>query len=317
MTPARRESQPLFRPAAGASGHGGFYAAYGLRFDSAVALPHFAAAEPGAADVIVRRGAVPRALPEPKLVRPRWEVAQGEFLLRVEDDLRFRVAGGREITVECAAGADAAAAAYLMGSALTALLQQRGLLTLHASAVCTERGAVLFLGKSGAGKSTLAAALAVRGYEVLADDVSAISAAAPGPPLAMPGYPNLRLWADAFDRLGLADETRRRTRDGIDKYLLPLEKFAKRPRGVRAAYALLTGSGEHLELSRAAPAEAFKMLRRHTHRRRYIEGFGNPEEHFLALARLARDVPVTRVTRPAAGVALDVLVDHFERDLAG
>lgn len=312
MIPGRSEPNP-----SGASGTAGYFAAYGLRIRSEVALPHFAAAEPGETDVVVRLGAVPRALQAPNCTRPRWEAAQDDFLFRAEENMRFRVTSGREITVERAAGDDDRAAAYLMGSAWTALLQQRGLVTLHASAVCTREGAVLFLGRSGAGKSTLAAALAVRGYEVLADDVVAVSAVPPGPPRATPGYPNLRLWADAFDRLGIAAGNRRRTRDGIDKYLLPPDRFAKRPQTIRAAYVLRAGNTQSLEFDRVTSAAAVPILWRHTHRRRYVDGFGNREAHFHALAHFTRGVPVTRVTRPAAGASLDELIERLERDLAG
>lgn len=49
-------------------------------------------------------------------------------------------------------------------------LATRGDLVLHASAVATPRGAVVFAGPGGAGKSTLAARMALRGHPVMADD---------------------------------------------------------------------------------------------------------------------------------------------------
>ncbi len=295
----------------------GYYAAYGLRIRSEVALPHFGAAAPGEPDVVVRLGAVPEALPRPRRTSRRWEAAPGDFLLRVEDKLRYRVTGGREVVVERPDGEDGLAAVYLMGSVWTALLQQRGLLTLHASAVYSEGGATLFLGRSGAGKSTLAAALAARGFNVLTDDIAAVCAAAPQePPRAMPGYPNLRLWSDAFARLGLPLESRRRVRDGIDKHLLPAERFAAEPQTIRAAYVLGKRKTEALEFSRTKPAGAFWSFKRHTHRRRFVDGLGNREGHFHALARLSRSVPVTLVTQPAGGVSPDLLASRIERHLA-
>lgn len=294
------------------------YAAYGLRFRSEVALPHFGAAEPGEPDVIIRRGAVPGALPKPRRTARHWEAAPGDFLLRVGDKLRYRVTAGREVVVEMLDGVgDELAAAYLMGSACTALLQQRGLLTLHASAVYAERGAALFLGQSGAGKSTLAAALAARGFKVLADDVAAVRIASPDSPEVAPGYPNLRLWADSLDLLGLSAGNRRRARDGLDKYLLPMEKFAAEPQPLRAAYVLRPRNAEFLEPRRETPGSAFRLLRRHTHRRRYVDGLGNQQAHFHALASIARSVPVTCIERPEEKNALDALAGQVERQLAG
>lgn len=46
-----------------------------------------------------------------------------------------------------------------------------GLTVLHASAVVTKSGALLFVGASGRGKSTLADRLMERGFEYLADDL--------------------------------------------------------------------------------------------------------------------------------------------------
>jgi serine kinase of HPr protein (carbohydrate metabolism regulator) len=47
----------------------------------------------------------------------------------------------------------------------------RGELTLHASAVANDRGALAFIGDSGAGKSTLASALCQRTHGLLSDDL--------------------------------------------------------------------------------------------------------------------------------------------------
>src|SRR6185436_17962029 len=64
---------------------------------------------------------------------------------------------------------------HLVRSVTGAVLQQRGLLPLHASALLLGAGAIALLGPSRAGKSTLAAALARRGHPVLADDVVPVS----------------------------------------------------------------------------------------------------------------------------------------------
>ena len=294
----------------------GFHTAYGLRFRSELPLPHFGVAPAGVADVVVRRGAVPQVLPSPSRTSSRWEVARGDFLLRVDERLRYRVTGGRHIVVACADGAESRAAAYLMGTVCTVLLQQRGLVTLHASAVCTEQGAVLFLGKSGAGKSTLAAMLAIRGYDALTDDVAAVEIPSHGPPRVVPGYPNLRLWADAFRRLGIPNEAGRRARDGLEKYLLPADGIAARPQAIRAMYVLQVRENESLGLLRATPAEALHILRRHTHRRRIMNAMGNRNLHFQVLTNLAQNLPITRVVRPAGGMPLGNLADLIECDLS-
>jgi hypothetical protein len=82
---------------------------------------------------------------------------------------------------------------YLLGPALGVLLQQRGLLVLHASAVAIGERVVAFVGESGWGKSTTAAALERRGHTVVADDVCALHLRGSEDPLVFPAIPRLKL----------------------------------------------------------------------------------------------------------------------------
>ncbi len=99
--------------------------------------------------------------------------------------------------------------AFFASSPFTALLQQRGVATLHAAAVATEAGAVMLLGRSGIGKSSLAAALVERGYPLLADDVTGVMLDAGGRPVALPAFAHQRLWGhpgrDALARAGAVE----------------------------------------------------------------------------------------------------------------
>lgn len=87
----------------------------------------------------------------------------------------FQMVEGRRLAVN-APGAEIGrnVRLYLLGSALGAILHQRGLLPLHACVLDFGGKAVAFLGHSGAGKSTLAAWLAERGGRLLSDDVCVV-----------------------------------------------------------------------------------------------------------------------------------------------
>jgi hypothetical protein len=83
--------------------------------------------------------------------------------------------GADEIWADWPAGeSHQCAAYYLVGPILAFVLRRRGALLLHGSSVAMGKAAVTFLGPSGAGKSTLAAALAKRGFSLLADDLMII-----------------------------------------------------------------------------------------------------------------------------------------------
>lgn len=171
------------------------YRAYGLRVRSALALPFDLLPNTGAADVTVHFGPVPstRSAGADRLVQTDlWQARPGIFLMQAEGVARYLIAEGRDVRIEPLGGGTADIAAFLVGM-WAVLLQQRGVMPLHAAAVKSPAGAVLLLGHSGHGKSTLAAALVERGYALLADDVTGL-VVRDGRVTALPSFASLRLW---------------------------------------------------------------------------------------------------------------------------
>ena len=122
------------------SGPTHWYRAYGLRIRSAVALPFDPLPDSGAfePDVTVRLGAVPETLPAcngHSIRSNRWQARPGTFLMRVEDVARYLVTGGRDMLIDPLGTDDGDVVAFFASSPFTALLQQRGVVTLHAAAV--------------------------------------------------------------------------------------------------------------------------------------------------------------------------------------
>ena len=291
------------------------YAAYGLRVRSQIALAGLRPAPAGRPDVTVRCGAVPSMLPGATRSHGLWQAAPGDFLLAFDNAVRFRVTGGREIVVDAAVGAGDLADALLASSVWTALLQQRGLLTLHASALRMGAGAVLFLGASGSGKSTLAAVLAARGHPLLVDDVAAVRIDAEGP-VVVPGVPSLRLWEDTLGHIGQPARALRPVRKDLRKYLLPVERFCTTAQPLRAAYLLGTVNALGVEVKAARPVTAVMWLRNYTHRDKLVDAFDGRGAHFRITTNIARNVPVVHVARPAGAWTLDDLANRVECDLS-
>ena len=292
------------------------YAAWGLRIRSEIALPLSPGAPEGEPDVNIRLGTTPEALAAPRLGRRNWEAAPGLFLLKVEEVARYLVREGRDIVVEPAGNGapdhDGAVTNFLLGSVLAACLQQRGILTLHASAAATDRGAVLFAGHSGSGKSTLLAALVERGYAMLSDDVTGIVPNGARRPAALPAFPRLRLWADAVEALGWREKARERVRPEMEKYLAPAGRFRDAPLPVRAVFVLTRHNRDGIDIETAPPAAAFEWLARRIYRKQYARGLGTGREHFRMLAALAGGTPVVRVARPVHGLQVAKLADRIE-----
>ena len=82
----------------------------------------------------------------------------------------------------------------------------KGHMVLHASAVRLPNGRVVaFIGDSGWGKSTLAAALRMRGSQLLSDDTVSLKAGT-GRVQLIPSYTGLRLNEDSIATLGMAGQ---------------------------------------------------------------------------------------------------------------
>ncbi len=135
---------------------------------------------------------------------------------------------------------------HLLGRALGIALDLQGILSLHGSAVATNRGAIGFLAPKYSGKSTIAAALLKRGCRLVSDDTLALRTGAE--PQILPGVPALRLTAETVAMLSL-DEAGPLTRDG--KFVVRdfgLDRLVDGPTGLSALYVL-----QPVEADRGAP----------------------------------------------------------------
>jgi hypothetical protein len=271
------------------------YALFGLQLVSELELPGFPEAQGRAQCVTIRFAPVP---PPPE---GQVGAQDGALLLDVPGVGRFRIAGGEEILIEPASGAsERNLRVYLLGSAMGALLHQRGALPLHANAIEIGGRAVAFLGRSGAGKSTLAAWFADRGHRILCDDVCAVSLEDGGRPMVEPGVPRLRLWDDALVRAGRDSADYERSFDGQEKFDVPAAAASAvdRPLPLAACYVLgEPGGGDKRGIERLAGAAAVDALVANTYRGRFATMLGLTERHLRLCLGVAASVPVHSAAR--------------------
>ena len=131
--------------------------------------------------VRVRAGGSPGPFAEREV---EWEHGRDVFTLTIGDLLKVAIslrdaAIGAEISEGLLHESPALAARYLLEAPSAVLLSRRAFGVLHAAAVVGERGAVVLRGAAGAGKPTLAAAAALAGMSVLADESLLVSRGAP------------------------------------------------------------------------------------------------------------------------------------------
>jgi hypothetical protein len=212
-----------------------------------------------------------------------------DYLLALAGTGRIRVRDGKEVTIESAAGADPiATGAILCGPIQAVLWHQRGLLPLHASAVAIDGHGVALCGPSASGKSTLAAALAVRGHRVLADDVCIVDTRPDAERPVLAGPARLRLWRDALDHLGLATQKGEPALPNNQTFYLDCgEQPAGALRSLSALVILSRQTGGALALDRLRGSWALDALRRCVHTRRAALALGRAAEIFAAVAHIA------------------------------
>jgi hypothetical protein len=277
-----------------------FYRISGLSVASEIDLPGLIAGTPEPTpQVTIRRGPVPESLAEASVSGPTWQIAGGQFLMRIPDIARFLLNDGREIVVAPESEASVGdVAIFILGSAFGILLHQREQIVLHASAVRVGDRAVLFCGQSGAGKSTMAAALAQRGYPLVTEDVCAITATNSGAPVVHPDGRQLKLWAQTIDKLELTGRRGERVRSSLEKFYVEAHNAFSEPLPLGAIYALREARPPYVPgIERPNVVDAALILRRNAYRPQLVRRMGQRAIYFHAATAIANSAGIFNLTR--------------------
>ena len=296
------------------------YIAYGLTIHSALPLPELVVASDVGADVVIQLGKVGRPQAGTDHTGSCFHMTTEQAYLFWEQVGSFLVRGGKEIIVDPISGVEESLIRLpLLGMVLAAVLQQRGLLVLHASAVAFNGDAVAFLGASGWGKSTLAATLYARGHPLVADDLVAVDLGGRENPIVLPGFPQLKLLPEAAAAsLGDDAELLPRLASGFDKRShRAANEFSDRPLPLRRMYLL--GRGPCLEIEALQPQQVIKHLICQSYLslvfKQSLQGV-IASAHFLQCASLAGKVPLYWLKRQPSLATLPDLTMLVEEDLA-
>ena len=260
------------------------------------------------ADVVVRRGTVPLSLPRSESRGVAWQHAVGRTLILTPCGVRFLVEGGSTMRYALAGGASLAdLRLFFLGTALSVLAAQRGLLPLKASAVADGEDVHALVGMPTRGKSASAAALAARGYPFFADDLLILDAKGLETEARCYRCDDLKLWPEA---LALADCERQGPVRGTSKYrklyAMPRQRAVRVSGRLRTIVDLASfkrgdASGDrhsmHLErLSGSEKAEA--VVRAALHSRPVTIAVVGRLRLFQWVMALSRRVEMLRLTRP-------------------
>jgi hypothetical protein len=151
---------------------------------------------------------------------------------------------------------------------------------------------------------------------MLCDDVTAVVLDAGGRPVALSGFPAVRLWADTIDELGWEQpRAPGMVHEGGDKYRVPIRRFRDTAAPLRGVFLLRSHNRESIEIEPLAPTDAFVPLALQTYRRRFLAGLGGLAGHLRVIAGTVDHAWLAKVTRPIRPFLLDTLADRIEEHL--
>ena len=288
---------PVFLSEAGSEVHS--YSTYGLVLHSDVPLPElFPEGGTKAPDAIVQIGTVGRYPPEGSSTRGCFLATEEEAYFHWAEYGTYLVRNGTTILVEPSGQAEERMLRLvILGVAMGVLLHQRGILTLHASAVRIHGEVVAFVANKKGGKSTTAAALHALGHAVVADDIVAVDTTCQQSSV-IPGFPQLKIWPDVAEALGKPVEEMARLHPKLNKLAHVTDyDFPLLPLPLKRIYILRQDSLRSSE--RVETQSIFLELMRHSYAVRFLGSVGATPSHFQRIMKVANHVPVSVLNRPA------------------
>lgn len=300
------------------------YSLYGLRLSSDIRLPELSdAINQGPSDVDISLGSLSRDLSkggrDNETCDKGYVVRGDSVFLNIPDVATFAIRDGAKIEVDRYPSSTASdVRLFLLGSAMGALLHQRGLMPLHASSVWVDGCGIAFSADSGGGKSTLAALFAQRGYQVSGDDVAVPEWTPTNELLLRAGAPRIRLAWDTVVALGRSSKLKLRNGDIDGKVEMAIgSREAGRPVPLSRIYFL-----EFDEAADSAPQiepmdkyAAVVALRSNVYRPSLISSLGKEREFLGWASRALATVDCYRLRRTRDLSRLsevgDVLEEHW------
>ncbi|WP_439507014.1 hypothetical protein [Sediminibacterium sp.] len=281
-----------------------FYNAYGLSINSEIFFPEFIPSLSKVHNVQITIGNVPTELSGENVVRHvNLSITRTEYLLDIKDIATYYVFGGKQIIVYIYPNAEMdCVRLFLINNAFSAILYQRGVFPLHASAFIDDGKAVLFMGPSGAGKSSLLEAFRRSGKKILSDDVCVLQKSVENSiPIVASSFPRIKLWQQSFRQFDweLPDSAFRIRKELPKYYIDTINEFINEIMPIKAIFLLefhAINEGK-VEVKKLTELSSLKKIMDNLYRPLQFSTMGEKKTFFELLTVLSQSVPTYLLSR--------------------
>jgi hypothetical protein len=293
---------------------GQVYTAFGLSVRSEIPLPELLNQHKELEcemDLTIEKGDLIQLWSDLASTKSGYVVRENLVMFHVPNIAIFSIQDGKRITISPLDGYDEEIVRlYTLGTCMGAILMQRRVFPLHGSAIAIGGKAYAIIGDSGAGKSTLASALLNHGYQLLSDDVIAISFREDEvTPYVTPSYPQQKLWQTSLEMFGMEQSQYQSIYGRENKYSVPVTTryyFESLPLG--GVFELEKTQDENIKISKIERLGQLKTLSYHTYRNFLIPNLGLMEWHFNTSIRVINNLDIYRLSRPNSSYSVPQLV---------
>ncbi len=243
----------------------------------------------------------------------KWSFGQEESYL-TNNTCRMYVRNGEEIGYELIPeGKEEDLNAFLLGYGIAMLIMQRGMLPIHSSGLMKNGKAVLISGESGAGKSSLTACYIERGYDLMADDITAVAPNIDGAAIAYPAFPYQKLCRNEVEKRHEGEEDLIYIDEDKDKYLVPWRgAYSASGKELKVIVYLSVGENEELDIREITGFNKFQIVSRMPYMRALLGKYAFGKEMAPLFLKLAEKIKVISVVRPFGKNTLDEIADRTE-----
>lgn len=200
---------------------------------------------------------------------------------------------------------------FLLGSCLGMIMLQRDMIAIHGGTIAMNGKGLIITGNRGAGKSTLTSALRLKGYPLVADDVSAMKSL-----MVQPAYPQQKVCEDMMDNLGYHPSHYKHINlDEKIKYLIPTrDQFSYNPVPLQGVIELVLDEAiDHIEIEELKGSEKLMTIYNNIYRIEMKICAGINPTFFKQCVQLTSEVPVYRMKRPTGKWTVDHQIKWIEQ----